>query len=85
MEISEPQLWTKLWLISLRLFLFTGVGCTNRNIGVAPFFFEAAAEVIVATVYGAGTAFTGHEVVPVRGLDFITADVAADRVLDKGT
>ena len=36
----------------------------------------------MAAVRGAGTTFAGHEVVAVFGLDFITADVAADCVAD---
>ena len=80
--MSEPQLWTKLWLISLGLFLFIRVGFTDGDIGVTPFFFEAAAEVIMATVYGAGAAFAGHEVMAVCGFDFVAADIAADRVFD---
>ena len=63
-------------------FLFTGGGFADGDIGVAAFFLEATAEIIVATVYGAGAAFAGHEVVAVRGFDFIAADVAADGVLD---
>ena len=73
--MSEPQLWTKLWLISLGLFLFIRVGFTDGDSGVTPFFFEAAAEVIMATVYGAGAAFAGHEVMAVCGFDFVAADI----------
>ena len=64
------------------LFFFFRVGFADGDVGVAAFFLEAAAEVIVAAVYGAGTAFACHEVVSVRGFDFIAANVAADRVLD---
>ena len=42
----------KLWLFSLGLFLFIGVGFADGDIGVTPFFLETAAEVIVAAVYG---------------------------------
>ena len=72
----------KLWLFSLGLFLFIGVGFADGDVGVAPFFFEAAAEVIMAAVHGTGSTFACHEVVAVRGFNFIAADVAADRVFD---
>ena len=55
---------------------------TDGNISIAPFLPEAAAEVVVAAVHGAGAAFTGYEVVAVFGFDFVTADIAADRVAD---
>ena len=64
------------------LFFFFRVGFADGDVGVAAFFFEAAAEVIMAAVYGAGAAFAGYEVMPVRGFDFNTADIAADRVFD---
>ena len=34
----------------------------------------------MAAVHGTGTAFTGHEVMTVRGFDFLAADVAADGI-----
>ena len=71
----------KLWLFSLGLFLFIGVGFADGDIGVTPFFFEAAAEVIVAAVYGAGSAFAGHEVMPVCRFNFITAQFTPDGIL----
>ena len=61
---------------------FGWVGFADGDIGVTSLFLEAAAEVIVAAIHGAGTAFTGHEVVPVRGFNFFTADIAADRIFD---
>ena len=61
---------------------FFGVGIADRDVGVASFFLEAAAKIIVAAVYRTGTAFAGHKVMSVRGFDFITADVAADCVFD---
>lgn len=64
------------------LFFFLSFGHTDGNIGVTPFFFEAATEVIVAAVHRAGTAFAGHEVVPVLGFNFITAEIAADCIFD---
>ena len=60
------------------IFISAVVG--DRDVGVTPFLLEAAAEVVMAAVYGAGTAFTGHKVVAVFGLDFVAADVAADGV-----
>ena len=72
----------KLWLLSLGLFLFVGGGYADGDVGVTPFFFEAAAEIIVATIYRAGTAFTGYEIMAVRGFNFITADIAANGVFD---
>lgn len=45
--------------------------CTDGNVCITPSIFEAAAEVIVAAVHRAGTAFAGHEVVAVSGFDFI--------------
>ena len=56
--------------------------CTDGNVCITPFIFEAAAEVIVATVHGAGTAFTGYEIMAVFGFDFITADIASNGVFD---
>ena len=56
--------------------------CTDGNVCITPFFFEAAAEVIVAAVYGAGSSFTLYIVMSVYRLDFITADIAADSVFD---
>ena len=56
--------------------------CTDGNVCITPFRFEAAAEVIMAAVYCAGATFTLHIVMPVCRLDFITTDVAADSVLD---
>ena len=64
------------------LFFFFRVGFADGDVGVAAFLFEAAAEVIVAAVNRAGSTFACHEVVAVRGFDFITADVAAARILD---
>lgn len=52
----------------------------DRDVSIAPFLLETAAEVFVAAVYGAGTAFTGHKVVAVFGFDLLTTDIAADCV-----
>ena len=68
--------------VALGLFVVFGVWYADGDVGITSFFLETTAEVIVAAVYGAGAAFTGHEVVAVRGFDFIAADVAADSILD---
>jgi len=70
----------KLWLISLGLFFFLGVGFTDGDVCVASFFLETAAEIIVATVDRTGSAFTYHKIMTVRGFDFVTANVAADGI-----
>ena len=64
----------------MQLFCFFSAVINNRDVGIAPFFLEAAAEVVVTAIYGAGTAFTGNEVMAVFGFNLIAADVAADRV-----
>jgi hypothetical protein len=56
--------------------------CADRNVCIASFFLEAAAEVIMAAVYCAGATFTLHIVMPVCRLDFITTDIAANSVFD---
>ena len=61
---------------------FGWVGFADGDVGVAPFLFEAAAEVIMAAVYCAGATFTLHIVMPVCRLDFIATDIAADSILD---
>ena len=63
------------------LFFFSAV-ISDRDVGIAPFLLEAAAEVVVAAVHGAGAALAGHEVVTVFGFDLIAADVAADCIAD---
>ena len=67
-------------LSSYSLFFFFSAVISDRDVGIAPFFLEAAAEVVVAAVHGAGAALTGHEVVAVLGFDFVSADIAADSV-----
>lgn len=62
--------------------MFEIVWDANRNICVASFFFETAAKVVVTAVNSIGTAFTGYEIMAVRGFDFITADIAANGVFD---
>ena len=64
------------------LLFFRGIWCTYGNVGITPFFFEASSEIIVPAVYGAGSAGTLHEIVPVLGFDFVTADVTADSIFD---
>ena len=73
----------KLWLFLYQLFFFfLRIGFADRYVCIAPFLLEAAAEVVVASVHGAGTAFTGYEIMAVRGFDFITADIASNGVFD---
>jgi hypothetical protein len=73
----------KLWLFLYQLFFFfLRIGFADRYVCIAPFFLEAAAEVVVAAVYGAGSAFACHKIVAVFGFDFITADIAANGVFD---
>ena len=66
----------------LWIFLFLGIWYAYGNICIAPIFLETTAEVIVAAVYRTGTAFTGYEIMAVRGFDFVTADIAANSVFD---
>ena len=53
---------------------------TDGNVCITPFIFEAAAEVIVAAVYGAGSAGALHKVMPVFGFDLVAADIAANSI-----
>lgn len=69
------------------LFLSTHSSCLffsavigYRDVGIAPLLLEAAAEVVVTAVYGAGAALTGHEVMAVFGFDLVAAKIAADCV-----
>ena len=66
----------------LWLFLFFGIWYAYGNICIAPFFLETTTKIIMAAVHGAGTAFTGYEIMAVRGFDFITADIASNGVFD---
>ena len=67
----------------LLLFCVLGeVGFTDGNIRITPFFFGASSEIIVPAVYGAGSAGTLHEIVPVLGFDFVATDIAADCIFD---
>ena len=68
--------------LALWLFLFLGIWYAYGNICIVPFFLETTAEVIVAAVYRTGSAFTGYEIMAVRGFDFVTADIAANGVFD---
>ena len=72
----------KLRLISLGLFLFCRVGFADGYIGVTAFFLETTAKIIMVAVYRTGTAFAGYEIMAVFGFDFITADIAADGILN---
>lgn len=66
----------------LWLFLFFGIWYAYGNICIAPFFLVTTAKVIMAAIYGAGSAFACHKIVAVFGFDFITADIAANGVFD---
>lgn len=66
----------------LGLFLLLWIGFADGNIGVATFFLKAAAEVVVAAIYEAGTAFTGNEVVTVFRFNLIATNIAADCISD---
>ena len=49
-------------------------------VGETALVFSAPTQIIVAAVYGAGAALTGHEVVAVFGFDLVAADITADCV-----
>ena len=51
-------------------------------VGETALVFSTPTQIIVAAVYGAGTAFTGYEIMAMFGFDFITADIAANGVFD---
>ena len=54
----------------------------DRNIGEVFFGRSAPAEILVATIYRAGTAAAGHKLVCTRRFDFVPATIAANSVLD---
>ncbi|MBQ8241706.1 MAG: hypothetical protein IJZ38_12910 [Bacteroides sp.] len=60
------------------LFFILGTWRADGDVRVAPFFLEASSEIIMATVYGAGTAGTFYEIMTVLGFNLIAADVAVD-------
>ena len=64
------------------LLFFREIWCADGDVGIAAFFFEASSKIIVSAVYGAGTAGAFHEIMPIFGFDFVTADIAADSVFD---
>ena len=51
-------------------------------VGETALVFSAPTQIIVAAVYGAGTAFTGYEIMAVFGFNLITADIAAYGIFD---
>ena len=51
-------------------------------VGETALVFSTPTQIIVAAVYGAGTAFACHEIMTVRGFDFVTAAIAANGVFD---
>ena len=44
--------------------------------------YEASADIVMHTVYRAGTAFAGNIVVAVFGFDFLATDIAANGIFD---
>ena len=64
------------------LFLMLLILLNYGYVGETALVFSTPTQIIVAAVYGAGTAFTGYEIMAVRGFDFITADIAANGVFD---
>ena len=58
------------------------VGFADGDVGVAAFFLEATAEVIVTAVYGAGSAGALHKVMPVFGFDLVATEVTANSIFD---
>lgn len=72
----------KLRLISLGLFLFCRVGFADGYIGVTAFFLETTAKIIMAAVNSTGTTLAFYIIVTMFGFDFVTADIAANGVLD---
>ena len=67
-------------LSTLTLFFFVSAVVSDRDVCITSFLLEAAAEVVMAAVYGAGAALTGHEVVAVFGFNLIATDIAADGI-----
>lgn len=54
----------------------------DGNIGEASFLLKTPTQVVMATVDRTGPTFALHEIVPVLGLNFITADIAANSITD---
>ena len=79
---SEPQLCDKAVAHFFGLVHFCRVGLADRNICVAALLLETAAQIIVAAVDSACTAFAFHIVVAVFGFDFITAKGTSNGVFD---
>ena len=63
-------------------FIVLGHRGANGYIGITTLFLITAAEVIVAAVYGAGSAGALHKVMPVFGFDLVAADIAANSIFD---
>ena len=64
------------------LFLGPLAAICDGNICEASFLLKTPTQVIVATVDRTGAAFALHEIVPVLGLNFNTADIAANSIAD---
>ena len=68
--------------IYILLFLFLELAYADRDIGIATFFFKTPSEIIMSTIYGAGTAGAFHKIMTMLGFYFIATDVATDSVSD---
>ena len=81
-----PRTWTTQFQVRgfclLGLFFLFWYWLADRNIGVASFFLEAPAQVIVAAVHRASATLTCNKIMPMLGLDFVAADIAANGVLN---
>ena len=65
-------------ILSLILFLLLDYGYVSKTTLI----FSTPTQIIVASVDGASTTLALYIIVAMFGLDFITADVAADRIFD---
>ena len=68
--------------VALGLFIRFRGWYTDGNVSITSFLLKATAEVIVPSVDSAGAAFAFHIIVAVFGFNFVTADVAANSILD---
>ena len=65
-------------ILSVVRFLLLNYG----YVGETALIFSAPSQVVVTTVDRTGPTFALHEIVPVLGLNFITADIAANSITD---
>ncbi len=90
-DIQEGQVWIANkerlapmasrwgWIV---LFLLPFPVIDYRYVGKATLVFSAPSQVVVSAVDGTSTALALHKIVAVFGFDFLTADIAADCILD---